>query len=99
MNGFPAFEDITHRWLIKKNKEGKIDFETASIQKACPDAVDLLKKMLTADPNLRVSACEALKHPYFKSEFGEEGLKPNPNNSNIQFIKTIKRASISRAVL
>jgi mitogen-activated protein kinase 1/3 len=29
-----------------------------------PDAVDLLKKMLTFDPDQRITIEEALKHPY-----------------------------------
>lgn len=33
---------------------------------ASPEALDLLEKMLKFDPNERLSASEALRHPYFK---------------------------------
>ncbi len=32
-----------------------------------PDAIDLLQKMLTWDPDDRISAFDAMRHPYFKS--------------------------------
>lgn len=32
---------------------------------ATPEAIDLCKKMLKFDPNSRISASEALKHPFF----------------------------------
>lgn len=30
------------------------------------DALDLMKKLLTYDPSQRLSAAEALEHPFFK---------------------------------
>lgn len=33
---------------------------------ACNDEIDLIKKMLTWDPSHRITAAEALKHPFFK---------------------------------
>ncbi len=38
------------------------------------DGVDLLTRMLQYDPKKRISAVEALKHPYFDS------LRPNVND-------------------
>lgn len=37
-----------------------------------PDALDLLKKLLVYDPDERLSAAEALAHPYFKELHCEE---------------------------
>ena len=56
---------------IPKNKEfmqnlprrkGK-DFNTL-FKGANPDAIDLMKKMLTFDPTKRITVDDALRHPY-----------------------------------
>ncbi|KAJ1550290.1 Mitogen-activated protein kinase [Nowakowskiella sp. JEL0078] len=44
--------------------------------KATPEALDLLEKLLTFDPALRITVEEALKHPYLASYHDEED-EPN----------------------
>lgn len=39
-------------------------------------ALDLLKKLLHFNPDKRISAIDALRHPYFQSIFNEEDLEP-----------------------
>ncbi|KAJ8960139.1 hypothetical protein NQ318_003858 [Aromia moschata] len=34
----------------------------------CENAIDLIMSMLTFNPNKRITALEALNHPYFKEE-------------------------------
>ena len=57
----------------------KIEFKTLITPKneaLCnPDALDLLEKMLTYDKSLRITAKEAIQHPYFK-----------PIRDNYQFV-------------
>lgn len=49
----------------------KISFEELfpGIEK---DAADLMRKLLAYDPKERISAAEALRHPYFKDLHSEE---------------------------
>ncbi|KAI0069985.1 Pkinase-domain-containing protein [Panus rudis PR-1116 ss-1] len=44
----------------------KISFQQV-LPKASPQAIDLLERLLQFDPNKRISAAEALNHPYFTS--------------------------------
>ena len=64
-------EDLVEQITILKNKEfiqslpkrkGK-DFESI-FKGANPDAIDLIRKMLTFDPNQRITVEQALAHPY-----------------------------------
>jgi len=64
-------EDLVEQITILKNKEfilslprrkGK-DFNT-TFKGANPDAIDLIKRMLTFDPVKRITVDEALSHPY-----------------------------------
>lgn len=46
-----------------------------------PDAIDLLYKMLEVDHSLRITAKDALNHPYLKSEVSNNKEKSTKKNS------------------
>ena len=52
----------------------KVPFEDMIDEKnehlATEDAIDLLSQMLVYDHSLRITASEAMQHPYFNSIFG-----------------------------
>ena len=52
-----------------------------------PDALDLIKKLLEYDPEKRLSASQALKHPYFKDlhEESEEPVSKPMNYFDFEF--------------
>lgn len=51
-----VFEGTKYEEVYKKNKEMKIDFESEKYANVSSDALDLLKKMLKANPKCRASA-------------------------------------------
>ena len=51
-----------------------------------PKALDLLDRCLIFNPNKRISALEALKHPYFETYFHEEDLIFDVPNIDFSFI-------------
>ena len=58
------FDGRSFKEILQKNKKCNIDFEVKALSQNSP-AVDLLRKMLTKDPVKRLSARQALKHPFF----------------------------------
>jgi serine/threonine protein kinase len=59
-----------------------INFNHQNLKRASADCLDLLKRMLKADPKQRISAGQALKHPFLASKedsdsslvLGDEGI-------------------------
>ncbi|KAG8983543.1 negative regulator of the PHO system [Tulasnella sp. JGI-2019a] len=47
------------------------------LPKASPQAIDLLDRLLQFDPNKRLSAADALRHPYFQSFPSQVPMNPN----------------------
>lgn len=54
----PSFQTSFPNW-----KGNQLDYYARKIDDEC--AIDLLQKMLIYNPNKRISAIDALKHPYF----------------------------------
>jgi len=52
---------------------------------ADPLAVDLLTKMLSIDPDQRIGAEEAMRHPYFSSLFYEDDIHLSTEKFNFAF--------------
>ena len=51
-----------------KNKEGTVVFEELAWKPLSPEARDLATKMVAKNPEERLTAKDALMHPWFKSE-------------------------------
>jgi serine/threonine protein kinase len=61
-----------------------------------PELYDLISKMLTIEPNLRIGAIEALEHPYFSSDplpCSKEELKVEADESH-EYIERMKKRFI-----
>lgn len=54
--------------MIKKNCECDIDFGNENFQTLDVLGKDLLSKMLSKDPSNRISAMDALRHPFLIEE-------------------------------
>lgn len=66
LSGKPPFDGLDDKEIIKKVKKGEIYVNTLEWKKKSRDAIDLLKKLLTKDPEKRISAMEALAHPWIR---------------------------------
>jgi calcium/calmodulin-dependent protein kinase I len=63
--GFPPFYGDSDEELYDKISRGKFEFLVPYWNNVSNEAKDLIQKMLTVNPNKRLSADQALQHPWF----------------------------------
>ena len=64
--GYPPFNGSDDKKIIDAVKKGKYTLDEPEWDDVSEEAVDLVRKCLTYDPDKRISAAEALAHPWFK---------------------------------
>ena len=68
ITGKSAFPGKTYNEVLQQNRNGTVSLNSDYFRETPSNTVDLLEKMLKKNPLERISAEEALKHPYFQSE-------------------------------
>uniref|UniRef100_A0A4W6E8L4 calcium/calmodulin-dependent protein kinase n=1 Tax=Lates calcarifer TaxID=8187 RepID=A0A4W6E8L4_LATCA len=63
--GYPPFWDEDQHKLYQQIKAGAYDFPSPEWDTVTPEAKNLINQMLTINPAKRITAQEALKHPWF----------------------------------
>ncbi|KZV16540.1 calcium-dependent protein kinase 29 [Dorcoceras hygrometricum] len=76
--GFPPFWAETERGILEAVREGHIDFNSSPWPSISNAAKDLIKKLLTRDPSKRITAAEAIEHPWLRKD-GEASDAPIDN--------------------
>ncbi|KAI3431988.1 uncharacterized protein J3R85_007646 [Psidium guajava] len=66
--GVPPFWAETDQDILKAILEGSLDLESAPWPSISDLAKDLIRKMLTRDPKKRITAAEALDHPWLRED-------------------------------
>eukprot|EP00531_Pseudo-nitzschia_arenysensis_P000607 CAMPEP_0116127310 /NCGR_PEP_ID=MMETSP0329-20121206/6776_1 /TAXON_ID=697910 /ORGANISM="Pseudo-nitzschia arenysensis, Strain B593" /LENGTH=1054 /DNA_ID=CAMNT_0003621409 /DNA_START=137 /DNA_END=3301 /DNA_ORIENTATION=+ len=62
--GYEPFYGESEKELIKSNKMANVDFPESEWSKISPEGKDMVVQMLKADPKERITADDALKHPW-----------------------------------
>lgn len=68
LSGKPPFDGEEDSDILKKVKVGHYSTNIPELRRVSKEGIDLLKKMLTYDYTKRVTASEALQHPWIKRE-------------------------------
>lgn len=68
LSGYPPFHDESDTVLFEKIRKGKFEFDDEVWSHVSADAKDLIQKLLVVDPMKRLTALEALAHPWFKTD-------------------------------
>ena len=72
LSGKPPFTGDNDKEIIDSVKTGIFSISGNEWAGISADAKDLVKQMLTYDPNLRISAQEALNHEWIKKKFHQK---------------------------
>ncbi|KAK7280781.1 hypothetical protein RJT34_25848 [Clitoria ternatea] len=78
LSGVPPFWAETENGIFEAILRGRLDLESAPWPSISAAAKDLIRKMLNSDPKKRITAAEALEHPWMK-EGGQASAKPIDN--------------------
>jgi len=68
LTGRPAFPGTNYRDIISKNKRGEVEYQQRYWSRISETGKDLVQKLLKKNPDERLSAENALKHPWFTGE-------------------------------
>ena len=75
LSGKPPFDGNNDQEVLDKIKLGKYNLDIFPFNKLSNECIDLIKKLLTYDPNQRINASEALNHNWFnRKEFINENI-------------------------
>ena len=72
LSGRPPFPGDSDKEIMDKVALGKYDLEESPFDQLSNSGKDLIKKLLVKDPKKRISASEALNHPWFKENKSKE---------------------------
>ena len=67
-SGYLPFQGDNTSDVFYRISKAKYHFDHKEFQEASPEVIDLIKKLLVVDPEQRLSASEALKHPWFTKD-------------------------------
>jgi len=94
----PPFGGEDDNEIMERVATGKYDLESPPFNKLSKNSIDLIKRLLTMDPEQRISAEQALNHPWFR-EFKSQEIYNRINDSDtmktlIENLKKYRRTSI-----
>ena len=94
----PPFGGNDDNDIMERVAIGRYDLESPPFNKVSKSAKDLIRKLLTMDPNDRITAEQALNHPWFKEQKSQEIYNrindKDTMRSLIRNLKLYKRTSV-----
>jgi len=63
--GFPPFNGDNHKEIFENIMHDDLIFDYPEFENISEEAIDLMKKMIVKEPSQRLTASQALRHPWF----------------------------------
>ena len=97
--GYPPFYDEDQASLFETIIRGKFEFHTEYWGNISASAKDLIKKLLTVDPAKRLTAKEALQHPWVSGKDASQTDLLKNISSGIQRYSGNRLRAVGKAVI
>jgi calcium-dependent protein kinase len=98
LSGRPPFGGENDKEIMERVAVGKYDIQSSPFNKVSKAGIDLIQKLLIMEPKKRISAQEALLHPWFKENKSKELFNQIKDESAlrklINNLKSYKKDSI-----
>lgn len=88
--GYPPFNGQNDKQIIENVLRGKFTLEEPEWDEISPEAKDFVTKMLTFDPSDRISAEDALQHPWIKNFATKEKIDQQIATRSLANLKNFK---------
>lgn len=88
--GYPPFNGSDDKKIIDAVKKGKYTLDEPEWDDVSEEAVDLVRKCLTYDPEKRVSASDALTHAWFKKFAKADKIKKSLASKALSNLKNFR---------
>ena len=95
--GFPPFVGDSEEEIFKNIKNTNVDLNIKELKKVSKNCKDLISKLLIKNPKKRISAEQALNHPFFKDESQVNVEDLLSSNSNMGILKTLKSIDLKKS--
>ena len=85
LGGYPPFIENNQRELFRKIRKGEYEFHPEYWSNVSQEAKELISRLLTIDPNSRLSAKHALRHGWIRQDATD--LEERDLEKNLQALK------------
>ncbi|KAJ1389528.1 kinase-like domain-containing protein, partial [Ochromonadaceae sp. CCMP2298] len=89
LGGYPPFHDDDQKLLFRKIKAGVFEFHAEYWDPVSDQAKDLISRLLCMDPEQRLTAAQALAHPWMQCQ--DPGASLSGAQGNIKRFQANKR--------
>lgn len=99
LSGSPPFAGRNDHEIFDKVRQGQVSFARKAWRTISPQAKELIQQMLTVDIERRISAQEALRHPWFSKMKNPNPLDGQIMLESIDKLKSFRSASKLRQAI